>query len=172
MPEEIGEKDQRAGDEGEFSIKKPEADEIPDCDGKQEAEDRGAGDHSVADVDEIGGLELPLGLHHLERDGIHKGRERGLEEVGEVFRGHFLACIFELPDGEGANVFRGKSVACRDLAGDLGLIHRGGGGEAFELNKEIKEGERDDERPEHRDADDGDESALVERVNDVLEAFF
>jgi hypothetical protein len=53
----------------------------------------------------------------------------------------------------------------------LGLIHRCGIREAFELDEKVEQRECNDQGREHRDANDRNESALVDGVDDVLDAF-
>ena len=172
LPHHVGEQDDRAADEREFLVEKPLADHIPDRHRGQEKQDGRGGDHTVADIDEIGGRKFPLGFEKAQGDGIDERVQRRVEKIREVFRGDILAGVFQLPDREGADVFCAETFSISQISRDLSLIHRGGGGESAELDEEIKQRERDDERSEHRDANDRREFALIEGVDDFLSARF
>jgi hypothetical protein len=94
-----------------------------------------------------------------------------LEKIGKGTLGNFFSRGLELPDCERADVLGGKSISLSELARYLGLVHGSGARETPKLNKEIQERECDNKRCEHRDADNWDKPALVQRVNDVLKTF-
>ena len=126
LPHQIAKDNDGGAEKSDQFVKETAGHMIPNPDGEEKKQDGSAGDHPVADIDQVGRSELPRGLDHFERDGIDERIERGLEKIGELVLGDFFSCRLELPNRKRANVLRGKSISHGELAGDLSLIHRRG----------------------------------------------
>ena len=115
------------------------------------------------------GLVFRLGrLHQL---GQREGIKRSVGNVGQgaIQRQLVLSGFFpQEMKAEWADEIRGESLALRDIAGELGRVHRLGRGEVAILAQVVEQRDRDECEDGDDDADDFRPAAFLQRVNPFL----